>query len=115
MVSGTVEVFAEIRPKHVQFSGRAGELAGATVAIVPRTEHPFKIKNIRAMRGRDIRFSLANKTTPSGTMYELTITSTRQDAGRISDVIYIDTDSQIRPTLQVTVFGTITEAKKESP
>jgi hypothetical protein len=36
----------------------------------------------------------------------------RQDAGRISDVVYLVTDSPIRPTLQVTVFGTITEAKR---
>jgi len=115
MVSGKVETFADIRPKHLNLNGKAGEPVAAVVEIVPRADRPFKIKNIRAMKGRDIRFSLANKTTPGGTIYELTITSARQDAGRISDVVYLDTDSPIRPTLQVTVFGTIVEAKKDAP
>ena len=115
MVSGTVETFADIRPKHMQLSGRVGEPVTAVAEIAPRPDYPFKIKNIRAMKGRHIQFSLANKIASAGTIYELTITSTRQDAGSISDVIYVDTDSPIRPTLQVTVFGTIIDAKKETP
>jgi len=115
MVSGTVETFADIRPKHMQLSGRVGEPVTAVAEIAPRPDYPFKIKNIRAMKGHHIQFSLANKAASGGTIYELTITSTRQDAGSISDVIYVDTDSPIRPTLQVTVFGTIIAAKKETP
>ncbi|MCK7508424.1 MAG: hypothetical protein MZV70_33140 [Desulfobacterales bacterium] len=62
MVSGTVEIFADIRPKHVKLTGKVGEPVAAVVEIVPRPDRPFKIKNVRAMKGRDIRFSLANKT-----------------------------------------------------
>lgn len=65
------------------------------------------------MNGRFIRFTLENKTHANGTIYELTITSTRQQPGPISDVIYLETDSPIRPLLQVPVFGTIIEARKE--
>jgi hypothetical protein len=115
MVSGMVEKFAEIRPGSVRLSGRVGELVTAIAEIVPRPDYPFKIKNIRAMNGRHIRFSLANKTAAGSTIYEITVTSTRPDQGRISDVIYVDTDSPIRPTLQVTVSGTIIDAKKETP
>ena len=95
--------------------GRLGEPVAAVVQIVPRPDRPFKIKNIRATRGYHIRFSLADKPGADGTRYELTITSARQDAGSISDVILLDTDSPIRPTLQVTVFGMINEAKKGTP
>jgi len=115
MVSGMVEKFAEIRPERVRLSGRVGEPVTAVAEIVPRPDYPFKIKNIRAMNGRHIRFSLANKTAAGSTIYEITVTSTRPDQGRISDVIYVDTDSPIRPTLQVTVSGTIIDAKKETP
>jgi hypothetical protein len=115
MVSGVVEKFAEIRPGSVRLSGRVGELVTAVAEIVPRPDYPFKIKNIRAMNGRHIRLSLANKTAAGNTIYEITVTSTRPDQGRISDVIYVDTDSPIRPTLQVTVSGTIIDAKKETP
>jgi len=115
MVSGMVEKFAEIRPGSVRLSGRVGEPVTAVAEIVPRPDHPFKIKNIRAMNGRHIGFSLAEKTAAGSTIYEITVTSTRPDPGRISDVIYVDTDSPIRPSLQVTVSGTIIDAKKETP
>ena len=115
MVSGMVEKFAEIRPERVRLSGRVGEPVTAVAEIVPRPDYPFKIKNIRVMNGRHIRFSLANKTAAGNTIYEITVTSTRQDAGSISDVVYLDTDSPIRPTLQVTVSGMIIDAKKETP
>jgi hypothetical protein len=115
MVSGTVEIFADIRPKHVRLTGKVGEPVSAVVEIVPRPDHPFKIKNVRAQNGRLIRFSLANKAAAGGTIYELTITSARQDAGRISDVVELDTDSRICPTLKVPVFGKIIDARKETP
>jgi hypothetical protein len=115
MVSGKVETFADIRPKNVRLMGKVGEPVGAVVEIVPKPDHPFKIKNLRAKNGRHIRFGLANKAARGGTIYELTITSARQDAGSISDVIYVDTDSAIGPTLQVAVFGTIIEAGKQTP
>jgi len=113
MVSGRVEVFAEIRPKHLRLAGKTGEPVTAMAEIMPRPDYPFNIKNVRAMNGRHIRFGLAHKAATGGMIYELTVTSDRQDAGPISDVIYLDTDSPIRPTLQVPVFGTIIEAKKE--
>jgi len=112
-VSGMVEKFAEIRPERVRLSGRVGEPVTAVAEIVPRPDYPFKIKNIRAMNGRHIRFSLANKTAAGSTIYEITVTSTRPDPGGISDVIYVETDSPIRPTLQVTVSGAIIDVKKE--
>jgi hypothetical protein len=115
MVSGRVEVFADIQPKRLRFTARAGEPAAAVVKIVPHPDRPFKIKNVRAMNGRDIRFSLADETRDGRAVYELTVTSTRQDAGRFSDVIHLDTDSPIRTTIQIPVHGTIIEAKREKP
>jgi hypothetical protein len=67
------------------------------------------------MNGRDIRFSLANETRDGRAVYELTVTSTRQAPGTFSDAIHLDTDSPIRPTLQIPVYGTIIEAKREKP
>jgi len=67
------------------------------------------------MRRRSCNFSLANKTAAGISIYEITVSSTRPDPGGISDVVYLDTDSPIRPTLQVTVSGTIIGAKKDQP
>jgi hypothetical protein len=113
MVSGMVEVFAEIRPKYLRFTGTTGEPVTAVVEIMPRPDYPFKIKHVRAMNGRHIQVRMANKAQTGRPVYELTVTASLQARGRISDVIHIETDSPIRPTLQVPVYGTIIEARKE--
>ncbi len=83
-----------------------------TVRIVPRPEHPFKIKSIRALRGEHIRFALKPLVDGSQPSYELTISSTRQEPGRIVDAVSLETDSPIRPQIQVQVFGEIIAAKQ---
>ena len=113
MVIGMVEVFAQIQPKILSFTGKTGESATGVAIIVPRPDHPFEVKNIRARNGQDIRFNIDKTTRAGQAVYQLTVTGSRQTPGRISDVIYLETDSKIRPTLQVPVFGTIIEAKKE--
>jgi hypothetical protein len=112
MVSGKVKVFAEIRPKGLRLNGKTGEPVTNMVKIIPRPDHPFKITNVYAMNGQHIRLSLADKTQTGSPMYELTITGSRQKRGWISDVIHLETDSLIRPMLQVPVSLMIVEAKK---
>jgi uncharacterized membrane protein len=112
-VSGKVEVFAEIRPRYLRLTGKSGESLTALVEIMPRPDYPFKIKNVRAANGQHIQLSLANKAPTGKPVYELTVKASRQAPGKISDVIHIETDSSIRPTLQVPVYGTIMEARKE--
>lgn len=110
-LSGRVEKFADIRPERVRLSGRVGDPVSVTVLIVPREDHPFEIKNIRAMRGDHIRFGLTPVMADGKPRYELTIASTRQEPGRIVDVLKLQTDSPIRPQLQVQVFGEIIPAR----
>ncbi len=107
MLSGRVEAFADIQPKSVLLRAKAGETASAVARILPRPERPFAIRNLRAVKGRDIRFQLAQKSGPSGTVYELTIFSTRKEPGRIADMVVIETDHPARPALQVMVTGVV--------
>jgi hypothetical protein len=89
-----------------------GDPVSVTVRIVPRPEHLFKIKSIRAMRGEHIRFALKPLVDRGKTFYELTISSTRQEPGRIVDAVSLETDSPVRPQIQVQVFGEIIAAKQ---
>ncbi len=107
MLSGRVEAFADIQPKSVLLRAKAGETASAVARILPRSERPFAIRNLRAVKGRDIRFQMAQKSGPSGTVYELTIFSTRKEPGRIADMVVIETDHPARPALQVMVTGVV--------
>ncbi len=106
-ISGRVEAFADIRPRTLFLRAKAGETASAVAQILPRPERPFAIKNLRAVRGRDIRFQLAQKAGPKGPVYELTVFNTRKEPGRIADIVVIETDHPDRPALQVMVTGEV--------
>jgi hypothetical protein len=112
ILTGRVEKFADIQPERVRLNGRVGDPVSVTVRIVPRPKHPFKITNIRAMRGEHIRFALKHLVDGGKTSYELTISSIRQEPGRIVDAVGLETDSTILPLIQVQVFGEIIAAKQ---
>ncbi|MCU0560711.1 MAG: hypothetical protein MUD16_11045 [Desulfobacterales bacterium] len=112
VVTGKVEPFADIQPERARLTGRVGDPVSVTVRIAPRPDHPFKIKNVRTMRGDAIRSEINSREADGKPYYELTISSTRQEPGRIVDVIYVETDSRVRPQLQVHVFGEIIPALK---
>lgn len=111
-MTGKVEKFAEIQPERVRLTGRLGDPVNVTVRIIPRADHPFKIKSVRATRGQYIQSSLAVREEGGRPYYELTVSSTRPEPGRIVDVVNIETDSQVRPRLQVHVFGEIIPARQ---
>jgi hypothetical protein len=115
MVSGRVEFFAEIRPRSLRLAGQLGHPITMAAEIVPRADQPFKIHNVRAMNGRFIQFSLADKIKDGQKLYELTVTNTRTEPGRFNDFIILETDSPIRPTLQIPVYGLVTQPQKETP
>jgi hypothetical protein len=112
VVSGNVKTFAKIEPKNIRLFGKAGEPVSAVVEIVPGKDTPFKIKGVRVNNGQFIRTDLSDKKREGQSLYELKVTSTRTAPGAISDVVYLDTDSELRPVLQVPVMGRITETKQ---
>ncbi|MFO7687179.1 MAG: hypothetical protein R6V60_13935 [Desulfobacterales bacterium] len=112
LLTGKVEKFADIQPERVRLTGRISDPVSVTVRIVPRPDHPFKIKSVRAMRGQYIQFSLAVREESGKPYYELTVSSTRPEPGRIVDVVNLETDSQVQPRLQVHVFGEIIPARQ---
>ena len=112
-VSGDVEKFVTIKPRHVRLFGDVGATIKQTVTIVPEKKYPFKILETKARNGQFIKYELETQEGPAGTQYKLLIESTRQQAGRFMDSILLKTDSSIRPELRVNVFGLIRAPKKE--
>ena len=111
-MSGHVKTFAKIEPKTVRLLGKTGEPVSAVAEIAPGTDNPFKIKGVRVSNGQFIRASLSNKNKGGQLVYEVTVTSTKTGPGAISDVVYLDTDSPVRPVIQVPVIGRITDSKQ---
>ncbi|MEK6193556.1 MAG: hypothetical protein N2F24_04935, partial [Deltaproteobacteria bacterium] len=96
-ISGMVEKFVDIEPKYIRLSGVAGQSINTSVRIIPVKKYSFKIIGINAMKGRDIQFSLNEKTFPQGDGYELLVENRKTDQGRYHDVLSLKTDSDIQP------------------
>jgi hypothetical protein len=113
VISGQVESFVTIRPKHVSLRGYAGDSIKGVVTIIPEKKYPFKILDARAQNGKNITIQLAEVAKSSGAAYELKVENLRQKSGRYYDTIILKTDSKIQPTLNVRVYGYLRERISE--
>jgi hypothetical protein len=113
IMSGPVEKFATIRPKHVSLRGYAGDPIKGMVTIIPAKKYPFKILDAQAQKGEDINIQLDEVDKSSGQAYELKVENLRQKSGRYYDTIILKTDSKIRPEIDVRVYGNLRNRKSE--
>ena len=113
VITGQVERFVTIRPKHANMRGFVGDPIKGTVTIIPEKKYPFKIINLRAKDGRNIKYQLEETTVSDTTAYKLNIENLKTDAGRYYDTIILETDSKIRPQLSVRVYGYLRPRKLE--
>jgi len=113
VISGTVDKFATIRPKHVSLRGYAGDPIQGVVTIVSEKKYPFKILDARAQNGKNIKFQLDEVKNSKGRAYELKVENLSQKTGRYYDTIILKTDSKIRPELNVRVYGYLRTRKSE--
>jgi hypothetical protein len=108
-VTGRVNRFATITPARVTLKGSAGQPLSATVDIQPMKHYPFKIIRAKAQYGKHIRYQLKSVTESGVSKYMMTIENLKKTAGRYFDIIYLFTDSDIKPQLRVDVIGRISE------
>ena len=110
-ITGDVEKFVTIDPYRVILNGDTGDDLKVTVKIIPEAKYPFKIKKIRAERDQYIRYKLKKNKAKGETGYLLLIKNKAKKKMRYFDEIRLETDSPLRPTLTIKVFGNITEKK----
>ena len=108
-ISGDVEKFVSIIPDKVRLSGYAENEIKATVKIVPEKKYPFTIKASKAERGDNITFKLQENKNEDSTIFSLQIENTAKKQGRYFDTILLETDSSVKPTIAIKVFGNIME------
>jgi len=113
VVSGRVENFAVIRPQHISLRGQVGDSITGMVSIVPEKKYPFKIIDVKAQSGKNISFQLDEIPKSNGPAYELKVENISQNSGRYYDTITLKTDSDVRPELNVKVYGYLRERKSE--
>jgi len=106
-VTGQVEKFAEIRPERIYLAGPAGVSLFAEVEIIPRKEYPFTITDIKAKNGANIRYDLTERCTGPNRRCTIRLENTLAEKGNYVDVLYVLTDSQLRPQIPIYVVGRI--------
>jgi len=111
VLSGQVEKFVTIRPQNVNMRGFVGDPIRATVTIIPEKKYSFKILNLSAKDGKYIKYQLEETKESDTTAYKLNIENLKTDAGRYYDSIILETDSKIRPQIDVRVYGYIRPRK----
>ena len=79
----------------------------STVEIIPEDKYPFKIEEVRAQKGKDIRFELKPLKGQEQSGYQLIVENLKKTKGRYSDAIILKTDSKVKPELKIHVYGDI--------
>ena len=111
-VKGKVEMFAHFTSRAIVLRGKAGDKIVSELVINQRREYPFKVLNVNARNGRDIKYQLAQKVGTQPAVYTLTVENKRSTPGRYFDTIYLQTDSSIHPKIGINVTGIILAAQK---
>lgn len=111
-VTGLVEKFVNVNPPRVMFRGPVGASLKTRVAFMPKEKYPFKITGVRARQGNFFKFELSEQIIADKLQYVLTLENTRETKGRYADIIYLDTDSRLKPRIQIPVVGYLYEQKK---
>ncbi len=85
------------------------------VSVIPEKKYPFKIVNVSAKKNSDISFELKEVKGSKRIEYVLTIQNLKKEKGKYQDTITIKTDSNVKPEIQIQVYGNIREQtpKKE--
>ncbi len=111
-VTCLVENFVDITPPQLSLRGPAGAPLRAKVIIEPKEKYPFKITGSRARQGKYFKFELTEQSRAGKLQYQLAVETMQEAKGRYADVIYLDTDSSIKPRIQVPIVVYLFEQKK---
>ena len=106
-VRGKVEMFAHFTSRSLVLRGRVGDKIVSEVVINQRPEYRFKIINVTARNGRDIKYHVEQMIGTNPAVYTLTVENRKTTPGRYFDTIYLQTDNSIHPKIGINVTGII--------
>lgn len=106
-VSVDVKQIAAISNHKITLKG-AGEqeLEGSTL-IVPAPAYPFNVTGIRAKKGLHIEYSFKKIEKSSGNEFLVMVRNTQKKQRVYRDMLFVQTDSPVRPEIRIRVEGHI--------
>ena len=112
-VAGKVEVFADIKPQRIILRGNSGTVMRQELVVTPRAGYPFKLTDVKAKNGVNIRYEFREQETPEGKSYVIVVENTKASPGKYYDTLLLSTDSKLKPKIPIHVYGTIAAGAKE--
>jgi hypothetical protein len=97
-------------PAYARLVGQAGTDIKRAITITREKAYPFKILEAKARNGNDIAVDVQEFSKADGDGYILTIENKKMVAGRYADTVILTTDSSIKPTISIPVYGQIMSA-----
>ncbi len=106
-IRGKVENFANFTSRSIVLRGKAGDKIVSELVINQRLEYQFKILNVSARNGRDIKYQVEQMVGTKPAVYTLTVENKKSTPGRYFDTIYLQTDNSLHPKIGINVTGII--------
>lgn len=106
MVSGHVDPIVIIEPEKLILEGEAGKDIEKDINITPDSRHPFKIISAESKKG-NVEASINEVTASNPVRYMITVKNLRKEKGEYKDILYLKTDSDIRPGISIRVIVNI--------
>ena len=110
VITGSVTHFARMEPAYARLVGTEGTDIKKAITITREKDYPFKIVRANARNGNDIAIDVQEFSKADANGYILTIESKKKDVGRFADSVILTTDSSIKPTITIPVYGQIISA-----
>jgi hypothetical protein len=107
IIKGTVDSLYTLSPSRVRLEGFQGEIIKQTATLVTKEKYPLHITSVGAKIGDSIQYKLSEEKEGNATKYQLTVESTRKDAGRFIDTLVLKTDYSTIPEITIPVYGFI--------
>jgi len=92
-----------------------GESISQTVLIIPEKNEVFKILQVNALKGIDLKYSLKEMASDGKKGYEIVIENIRKTEGRYYDKINMITDRTDQKPISIIVSGNIEKLKDLNP
>lgn len=106
-VSANVSDVVTVTPPRVSFTGYTGEDLVSVVTITPMEQFPFKALSAEARFNNNISYELTEDVKDGRPVYLLTVSNTKENAGRYFDEIIIKTDNATVGDIAVRVNASI--------
>jgi hypothetical protein len=101
-------------PAYARLVGPEGTDIKKAVTITREKGYPFKIVRAKAKKGNDIAIDVQEFSKADEDGYILTIENKKTVAGRYADSVILTTDSMVKPTITVPVYGQIISTAPQS-